>query len=71
MIIFAILFISPLVAGAQQCNRRAVIQQDSDVYKSPPNYVTGVGWQGERTDVLSTGMQVLDFHQKYGRRLLI
>jgi hypothetical protein len=60
MIIFVIFLISPLVAGAQQCERRAVIQQESDVYQSPPHYVTGMGWQGERTDVLPNGTQVLE-----------
>ena len=57
--ILCVLLLSPLVANGQQCGRRAVIQSDADVYRSPPRYVTGVGWQGERSDVLSKGTQVL------------
>jgi hypothetical protein len=62
--ILSVLVLAPLVAGAQQCTRRAVIQTDSDVYQSPPRYVTGAGWQGERTDVLPRGTQVLECEER-------
>jgi len=36
-----------------------VITADVDVYRAPPRFITGVGWQGERIDVLRGGTQVL------------
>jgi hypothetical protein len=35
------------------------MEAPADVYRVPPRFVTGVGWQGERTDVLIKGTQVL------------
>jgi hypothetical protein len=54
----ALLF-APVAGHGQQCTRRAVLQADADVYRVPPRYVTGAGWQGERVDVLNRGTQVL------------
>jgi len=53
------LLLAPAIAHAQQCTRRAVLEASADVYRLPPRYVTGVGWQGERIDVLNRGTQVL------------
>ena len=54
-----IMFLLPSAAPAQQkCNQKGVIQQDTDVYKQLPRFVTGSGWQGERVARLSKNTQV-------------
>ncbi len=54
-----IMFFLPSAATAQQkCNQKGMIQQDTDVYKQVPRFVTGSGWQGERIARLSKNTQV-------------
>jgi hypothetical protein len=59
MTTFATLLLASFSASAQQCNRRAVIVTDADVYRTPPRFVTGLGWQGERLDAVANRTQVL------------
>lgn len=54
-----LLLAPPAAFGQQQCTRRAVVETTADVYRTPPRYVTGAGWQGERFDLLNRGTQVL------------
>jgi hypothetical protein len=53
------LLLAAFGASAQQCNRRAITNAEADVYRTPPRFVTGLGWQGERLDVVSNHTQVL------------
>lgn len=52
-----VFFYSPPLL-AQQCKDRGVITSDAHVYQHPPRYVTGVGWQGNRTGFLTPGTQI-------------
>lgn len=40
---------------AQTCEQKAVLSASVEVYKEAPRYVTGLGWQGQRTDRLPAG----------------
>lgn len=46
-------------AVAQGCTGRAVLTAPADVYRAPPQFVTGVGWRGVIVARLSAGTQVL------------
>jgi hypothetical protein len=57
--ITAVMFLVPSVSAAQAaCERRGRIQQDADVYKQVPRYITGKGWQGERIASLRANTQI-------------
>lgn len=43
------------LASAQTCEQKAVLSASAEVYKEAPRYVTGLGWQGQRTDRLPAG----------------
>ena len=48
----------PPLSLAQSCQRRAEISSGADAFASPPRFVTGLGWQGNRQAYLSRGTQV-------------
>jgi hypothetical protein len=52
-----LLLLSPAVAQ-QQCDKRATLTTDTDVFENPPTYVTGTGWRGNIQAHLSAGTQV-------------
>lgn len=54
---FALLLLSPAVV-AQKCDRRSALVSDTDVFESPPRYVTGVGWRGNVLVRLPSGTEV-------------
>ncbi len=45
-----LLMVSP--AHAQTCAQKAELLSSAEVYRDLPRYVTGLGWQGQRTDRL-------------------
>lgn len=45
-------------AHAQTCAQKAELLSSAEVYRELPRYVTGLGWQGVRTDRLPTGSVV-------------
>lgn len=45
-------------AHAQTCAQKAELLSSAEVYQELPRYVTGLGWQGQRTDRLPTGSLV-------------
>lgn len=45
-------------ARAQTCEQKATLTASTDVYKELPRYVTGLGWQGARSDRLPAGSVV-------------
>ena len=60
-LLFTALFITivhPTSLLAQGCQQRAEITLGADVFASPPRFVTGLGWQGNRQAYLTRGTQV-------------
>lgn len=45
-------------AHAQTCGQKATLNTSADIYQELPHYVTGLGWQGPRTDRLPAGSVV-------------
>lgn len=48
----------PASGFAQQCAKRTALVADSDVFESPPSYVTGSGWRGHIEVRLPAGTAV-------------
>lgn len=55
-VLAGLLLASP--ARAQTCEQKATLTTSTDVYKELPRYVTGLGWQGPRTERLQAGSVV-------------
>jgi hypothetical protein len=57
--VLTIVFLLLSASGfAQQCTKRSALVADSDVFDSPPSYVTGSGWRGHIEVRLSAGTAV-------------
>jgi hypothetical protein len=50
--------LDPPPSLAQSCQRKAEITSGADVFASPPKFITGRGWQGNREAYLTRGTQV-------------
>lgn len=48
----------PSSSLAQTCAQKAVLTASADIYRETPRYVTGLGWQGPRTERLAIGTLV-------------
>jgi hypothetical protein len=56
--------LGPWTGESQQTQRRGVTTEWTEVFASPPAFVTGIGWQGERVTTLRTGTALYVFAEQ-------
>jgi hypothetical protein len=57
--LWLVALIAPGLAMAQSCTQRGRVTTEAPVYQTLPRYVTGVGWQGNRSDTLGKDVSIM------------